>query len=124
MGTVVIQKELKQVELQEVELLQKSMEVTGSYATTYKDGYSHSITVILNQEDDVNLKMLGKEIIGEYVANELEGMLFSFNENGYPDTLQVSVSKTDEDYENHQNYCTIEYEKTSENPVTYNMDFK
>ncbi len=97
------------------------MEVINSYVQQSKEEYSQRISIVLNQEEELDVVLLGSEIIDEFILNELEGVLFSFEENGYPSTLQVSVSKTMEEYTNCETYCEIVYEKISDNPVCYSM---
>ncbi len=100
---------------------EEPMEVINSYVQQSKEEYSQRISIVLNQEEELDVVLLGSEIIDEFILNELEGVLFSFEENGYPSTLQVSVSKTMEEYTNCETYCKIVYEKISDNPVCYSM---
>lgn len=101
-----------------------TMEVINSYMQQSKEEYSQKISIILNQEEELDVVLLGSEIIDGFIQNDLEGVLFSFEENGYPSTLQVSVSKTMEAHTNCETYCEIVYKKIADDPVCYSMEIQ
>lgn len=69
------------------------MEVVASYAMHSDNQYEEEISIVLNQ-NCYNQSAITEEIMKKFVQNDLLGVMFSFDVNGYPHQIKVDVCET------------------------------
>ncbi len=76
------------------------------------------VTVLVNNKEKKTKEEIAAAIIEKYISNTLEGILFSFDEMGYAETLEVQVDAADSDEDGFR----IEYQRASGEDVVYSME--
>lgn len=95
------------------------IEVVSSRSSHHSAGYTQHITVIINDFSEINIDDLADEISQKYIDNNLDGIRFSFDTNGYPEELNVLIYKSKTDYEKQKIYSEFTFKKTTDNPIIY-----
>lgn len=100
-------------------------EVLSSIASNNNEGSNwNRITVLVDNQENITKEEIASAIIDKYIENTFEGMMFSFDMNGYAETLEVEVDEYVEASDSYEKSFMIEFSKESVEPVKYSVEIE
>lgn len=92
-----------------VEKYSGKTQVYNSYSLCFDNYYSVDLTIIANREIN-NFEEYAWEIITHCLTNDFDGFIFSYDKNGYPNDLKVSVYLTQNDVKKNNPLFIMSYQ--------------
>lgn len=71
----------------------------------------YSLTIIANQEAIEDKEAFAKKLIEQVRNNGFKTIMFSFEETGYPTSLQMTVYLSEKEWKNHDIFMTVSFEQ-------------
>lgn len=82
------------------------------------------VTVLVDNKEKMTKEELAAAIIEMYISNTLEGIMFSFDEMGYAETLKVEVDEYVKESDSNEEIFLIEYQREDGEVVAYSMEIE
>lgn len=104
--------------------LQYGRETEGYDSTieSFENGYTENVSVISNRLFIPDKEKFAKEVIQQITDNSLKGIMFSYDLNGYPNELNISVYRNESSYKNGNSSFEISYTQDIKNGFRYNIN--
>ncbi len=100
-------------------------EVVSSFASSDSDGCNvNYLTIVMDNCEGMEEVDIANEIIEGYISNSLEGMLFSFDVNGYAKSLIVEVDEYQKESDSCEKSFEIKFIQETMEPVTYSAEIR
>ena len=102
----------------------RKVEVKNTRITNYQYGYTEYINLVANKLYIVDKSVFAKEVINIFINNSFDDVKFSFDLNGYPSDLIITVymNKWDEN-EAFEICCVFDSDNTN-NEKLHRFDFE
>lgn len=103
--------------------LQWEREIEGcdTSVESFDIGYFEHVSVISNRLCVFDKENFAEQVIQEITNNSLKGILFSYDIQGYPNGLHITVYMNDYDYRNGKSRFEISYSQDKEYCFRYNI---
>lgn len=103
--------------------LQYGREIEGydSIVESSENGYIENISIVANRLFIANKGNFSKQAIQKTIDNSLNGIMFSYDIQGYPNGLYITVYLNDTDYRNGKSCFEISYLQHGEYNEKYNI---
>lgn len=83
--------------------------------------YIENISIVSNKLFITNKEKFAEQIIQDITDNTLKGIMFSYDIQGYPNGIYITVYMNDHDYRNGKSCFKISYLQDSEYGFQYNI---
>ncbi len=106
--------------------LQYGREIEGydSIVENSENGYIENISIVANRLFIANKGNFSKQAIQKTIDNSLNGIMFSYDIQGYPNGLYITVYLNDTDYRNGKSSFEISYLQDGEGEYDEKYDIK
>lgn len=103
--------------------LQYGREIKGydSIVESSENGYIENISIVTNRLFIANKGNFSKQAIQKITDNSLKGIMFSYDIQGYPNGLYITVYLNDTDYRNGRSCFEISYLQDDRYDEKYNI---
>lgn len=88
---------------------------------TFNDGYSETVSLIAYKIYISDKEEFAEHAINKIVDNSLKGILFSYDIQGYPNELHITVYMNNSSYNSGKSKFEISYSQSSEYGFQYNI---
>lgn len=98
--------------------------VTEGYSSiveSSENGYIENVSIVANRLFITNKENFAIQAIQEITDNSLKGIMFSYDIQGYPNGLYITVYLNDTDYRNGKRYFEISYLQHGEYNEKYDI---
>lgn len=99
----------------------RDVKVSTSYVSGSETGCSESITVIANKLHIFDQEKLARQLIQRFIDNSFRDIRFSYDMNGYPSELCISVYLNNRAWKSREKEFEVLYQHESPNLFQYNM---
>ncbi len=99
----------------------KSTEGYSNTIETSESGYIENISIVSNKLFITNKEKFAEQIIQDITNNTLKGIMFSYDIQGYPNGIYITVYMNDHDYRNGKSYFKISYLQNDRYDEKYNI---
>ena len=99
----------------------KSTEGYSSIVESSESGYIENISIVSNKLFITNKEKFAEQIIQDITDNTLKGIMFSYDIQGYPNGIYITVYMNDHDYRNGKSCFKISYLQNDRYNEKYNI---
>lgn len=100
------------------------IKISNSLLDGNKDSYSEKLTLIANDLYIDDTEVFSEEMLDRFIENDFKNVRFSFDQNGYPDKVQISVYSNNLSHQLHNQAFCIVANKSSDNPIKYDYSIE
>lgn len=86
-----------------------------------ENGYIENISIVSNKLFITNKEKVAEQIIHDITDNTLRGIMFSYDIQGYPNGIYITVYMNDHDYRNGKSCFKISYLQNEKYNEKYNI---
>lgn len=99
----------------------RDMEVQNVQTSLYEDRYTQNLTVVLNTSGSSDYEACAREIIARCKDNRFPNVLFSYDQLGYPSSVNVSVYAKEAHIKNGALLFFFHYERNDSGEELYTI---
>ena len=102
----------------------QDMDAICCQTTTYTDGHTEDLSVVLYQSTPSDYSSCAKRIVDHCINNSFQTIKFDYEENGYPSIIAAKVYLTKRDFNNEKVAFEMTYRPDIDESKIFDYDIK
>ncbi len=107
-----------------VGIVNQKNEVMTAYSWKNQDQCTAQLEVVSSAASKMKQEALATLLMNQFIANEMEGMRFSFEKKNYPERVEVTIYQSEKDFKERTKDFSFVAVQMVEEPVEYVIEWE